>query len=337
MQPHPAGTLIAGRYEVLGLLGAGGTGAVYRVRDTQGERIVALKEVRPDADDEARQQRFRQETAILRALRHPDIPAVHDSFVQDGRLYLAMDFVAGRSLDTLVRTEGPLDARRALDYAAQVCDILAFLHGRPQPVLHRDVKPHNLILRESDGRVVLVDFGLARPADANRSNTGSLGTLGYAPFEQMQGNAERRSDLYAVGATLAYLLTGKGPRPLKTPSLEGQVPAPVAFIVNMACQNTPNLRYASAEKMAAAIRRAAAELDRPQESSPESKAPVASSSKSGCSGVILLAIGLSLWVGPHFVRLDSIWSSISQERSLTNAIGSSRWSDTAASVPSTRR
>ncbi|MCA9796502.1 MAG: serine/threonine protein kinase, partial [Candidatus Eremiobacteraeota bacterium] len=205
------GTLLNERYQVEAMLGSGGMGAVYLARDRQSGEAVAIKQIHPGADRDMR-GRFAREAATLLELRHPGIPDISDFFEQDGVDYLAMDYIEGQSLAARVE-EGPLPLAQALLYCLGICDVLCYLHNREVPLVHRDIKPHNIVLRP-DGTVVLVDFGMARDL-ANAATKTMVGTLAYAPLEQLQGHPEPRSDLYALGATLYELITGEVPRPLK--------------------------------------------------------------------------------------------------------------------------
>ncbi|HEU5344324.1 MAG TPA: protein kinase [Ktedonobacterales bacterium] len=217
-QPRPIGLVIHNRYQILGVVGRGGLGVVYRVADIlySGANIFALKELSDPAPG-ARQQ-FELESRWLQALDHNNIPHVRESFEWDGRRYLVMDFVDGENLEQYLHRLGhPLPEDQALRWMLPICDALQYLHTRKPPLLHRDVKPANIIVTPS-GHPVLVDFGIAKAHLPGMNQTLTFvrkaGTEGYAPPEQYAatGMTGPWSDVYALGATLYQLLTGKAPQ-----------------------------------------------------------------------------------------------------------------------------
>lgn len=221
------GTVLRGRYKIVAPVGQGGMGAVYRAEDLllQG-RICAVKEVRPDPDatPEALQQaveQFRREAFILARLDHPNLPKVSDTFTENGREYLVMDYVAGEDLGQLIernRREGRFfEESQVLRWAEQLCDALEYLHTQQPPVLHRDIKPANIKLTPG-GLIKLVDFGLVKLLATDDARTITVlqgrGTAAYTPLEQYggdSGHTDVRSDIYALGATLYHLLTNQPP------------------------------------------------------------------------------------------------------------------------------
>lgn len=230
------GSVVEGRYEVLRPLSEGGMGSVFRARDRQSGRDVALKQMlhdRSDWDEETRRlvnRRFAEEAEILLSLSHPGIPEIQAHFVSGDDHYIVMELVEGDSLDRVVAdyvalTGRPVPLDLALDWGIQVCNILEYLHTRePWPIIHRDVKPGNIIRKPSRG-VALVDFGLARGVRAGSLSPMTLvGTVGYAPVEQFQGQAEPRSDLFGLAATLHHLISGVPPVPFAIPRLRELVP-----------------------------------------------------------------------------------------------------------------
>ncbi|HKT37019.1 MAG TPA: serine/threonine-protein kinase, partial [Ktedonobacterales bacterium] len=217
-QPRPIGLVIHNRYQILGVVGRGGLGVVYRVADIlySGNNVFALKELSDPAPG-ARQQ-FELESRWLQALDHNNIPHVRESFEWDGRSYLVMDFVDGENLEQYLHRLGhPLPEDQALRWMLPICDALQYLHTRKPPLLHRDVKPANIIVTPS-GHPVLVDFGIAKAHLPGMNQTLTFvrkaGTEGYAPPEQYAatGMTGPWSDVYALGATLYQLLTGKAPQ-----------------------------------------------------------------------------------------------------------------------------
>lgn len=206
------GTVLNNRYRIVSLLGQGGMGAVYRAWDTSLGMAVALKEnTAPTADQ---QRQFITEAQILAHLSHPNLPRVTDYFTAPGQgQYLVMDFIAGEDLQTMTDRLGVLSEAQVLPWAQQVCDALVYLHRQPSPVIHRDVKPANIKITP-DGRAILVDFGIAKLyAAGSGTTTGAKAiTPGFSPPEQYGiGTTDERSDIYALGATLYYLLTNQCP------------------------------------------------------------------------------------------------------------------------------
>jgi len=230
------GIILRDRYEILGLIGQGGMGAVYKAADRRlPGRVCAIKEIWPppgisaEALTQAREQ-FLREASTLARLDHPNLPKVSDYFTLDPtgagqpdilRDYLVMDYVPGQDLLQMIqqayRKDRFLDEKEVLGWMAQLCDALTYLHSQVPPVLHRDIKPANVKLTPED-RIKLVDFGLVKPLDPDdpRTLTGlrGIGSLPYTPIEQYAGelsHTDTGSDLYSLGATLYHLLTGRPP------------------------------------------------------------------------------------------------------------------------------
>jgi serine/threonine protein kinase len=214
-EPLTSGTVLQNRYEIERLLGGGGMGMVYLAHDQRlANRACAVKEMVDHFIDQ--QQRieaneyFAREADTLAQLKHAAIPAITDRFDDQNRHYLVMEYIEGRNLEEEIAVRGgPLPEGLIIDIARQLCDVLAYLHGSTPPVVYRDMKPSNVMLTPR-GRVVLVDFGIARLFKSARKGT-MIGTLGFAPPEQYQGAVDPRSDIYSLGATLHYALTGRDP------------------------------------------------------------------------------------------------------------------------------
>jgi outer membrane protein assembly factor BamB/tRNA A-37 threonylcarbamoyl transferase component Bud32 len=214
----PSRTVLQDRYEILTVQGVGGMGAVYRARDLRFsavEKIVAVKEMNNSAPDpRLRQigiQNFEREANILAGLSHPAIPKIFDYFSESNRSYLILEFIDGHTMeDLLEERRQPFAQEEAIEWALQVCDVLNYLHNQKPPVIFRDMKPGNLMIRH-DGRVMVIDFGIAKVFEHGQRGT-MIGTEGYSPPEQYRGVAEPRGDLYALGATLHHLLTARDPR-----------------------------------------------------------------------------------------------------------------------------
>ncbi len=267
------GAVLQDRYQIVALLGRGGMGAVYRAHDTRLNVVVAVKEMvaQPGLDDEALSQlhqQFHEEATIVARLRHPNLVSVTDFFEQDGNVYLVMTFVEGESLAARIGKRGALPEAEVVALAGQLLDALAYCHD--QGILHRDIKPQNVIIRP-DGRPVLVDFGLVKlwnPGDPRtRTAMRGMGTPEYAPPEQYEaaaGHTDLRSDIYSLGATLYHALTGQAP-----PTATLRVASPASFkqpralnpsisphieaVIMRATELPLERRFVSAREMAAAL------------------------------------------------------------------------------------
>lgn len=218
------GAVLQGRYQIEEAIGIGGMSLVYRGRDLRFKDVVrycAIKEMAQSAPDSHTRllnlKNFEREAGLLATLQHPAIPRVYDFFEENGRVYLVMELVKGKDLETVLEEAGkPLDEARVGRWAVQICDVLAYLHNhKPQPIVFRDMKPSNIMVLDDD-RIVLVDFGIARTLNRSDRKGTMIGTEGYSPPEQYRGIAEPVGDIYALGATLHHLLTNTDPR-LETP------------------------------------------------------------------------------------------------------------------------
>lgn len=260
------GILLEERYEVTRALRSGGMGAVYLATDRRlANTPCAIKEILEhrlaSSDADYLKARFQQEMSALATLDHPGIPRVRDYFQLGESFYIVMDYIDGQSLDhelaeSLQVTGRPLEPEVVAATALQILEILAYLHNHRPPIIHRDVKPSNLLRETRTGRVKLVDFGLAKEVD-KRSQT-MVGTPGYCAIEQMSGKAGPRSDIYSLGVTMHQLLSGQTPRVLNLSPLREVMPdyrPELAAIVERACAQQANDRYPDAESMLADLRR----------------------------------------------------------------------------------
>src|SRR5579885_1427310 len=252
------GTVLQNRYAVERLLGGGGMGMVYLAHDQRlANRPCAVKEmvdhfIDPQQRIEANEY-FAREADTLAQLKHSAIPAITDRFDDHNRHYLVMEYVEGRNLEEeLAARGGPLPEGLVIDIARQLCDVLAYLHGCVPPIVYRDMKPSNVMLTPK-GRVVLIDFGIARLFKTARKGT-MIGTLGFAPPEQYQGNVDPRSDIYSLGATLHYALTGRDPEKFppfafpKVRELRPETSANLANAIDIALSYDANRRPQSIQE-----------------------------------------------------------------------------------------
>lgn len=263
LAPH---SLFAGRYRIVGLLGVGGMGMVYRALDERLDIPVALKLLRPDrAGNEKLRARFRQELILARQVSHRNVVRIHDLGEVGEVYFLTMDFVEGRSLKEMLETEGRLDPEEAVDVGCQLARGLNAAHR--EGVVHRDLKPGNILVSPS-GRAYITDFGIASSASAaGLTITGSIiGTPDYLSPEQARGErADHRADLYALGLILYEMLTGDLPfsggtltevlaqrisgRPENLLNVRGDIPPELASVVERCLQNDPDQRYQSATEI----------------------------------------------------------------------------------------
>lgn len=224
---------------------------------------VVIKELVSESIDPAKlkedEQNFKREVVTLAHLDHPLIPNVTDNFEENSRFFMVQEYVEGENLeDRLERLQQSMHERDVLIYASEILDVLDYLSQQTPPIVHRDIKPANIVISTKDKKAHLVDFGIARAdvaRNARRKQTSALGTPGYAPPEQYQGNADPRSDLYALGATLHHLLTNRDPRnfppftypPVRT--LNAQLAPETESVLVRALQNDTGQRYQSASAM----------------------------------------------------------------------------------------
>ncbi len=259
------GTVLYGRYRLERVLGCGGMGAVYLATDLRLNLKVAVKE-NLDASPESQKQ-FETEANILAKLRHPNLPRVQDFFIADGRQYLVMDFIAGESLEEIVRKRGPLPPNEAVKWLTQVMEAVQYLHSQNPPIIHRDIKPANIKLG-ADGRAYLVDFGIAKILRAgSRTQAGARAvTPGYSPPEQY-GTAptDQRSDIYALGATFYFAVTGRVPpeaiervtgktdKLIPPRSINPLIPANLEQVILKAMRVNREERFSSVQEMMVAL------------------------------------------------------------------------------------
>ncbi len=257
----PGSHLQNDRYVIKKILGQGGMGSVALAGDTRlADKLVVIKELIADPADPAEDVRnFKYEVQTLAHLDHPLIPGVTDHFQEGSCYFLVQEYVEGENLEArMEHIKRPMEEQDALRYATEVLDILDYLEQQSPPIVHRDIKPANIIIGAKDQRAHLVDFGIARayaPSNARRKQTTALGTPGYAPPEQYQGNAEPRSDLYALAATLYHLVTDRDPTdypPFQFPpvrTLNPRLSLDLEAILTRALMLDVNQRYQTALEM----------------------------------------------------------------------------------------
>ncbi len=284
------GALLGQRYEVLQILGEGGMGAVYKARDIELNRMVALKVIRPDlAGNQAIIDRFKQELLLATQVTHKNVIRIYDLSEADGMKFITMEFVEGEDLRGLMQRKGKLAPEEAVEIMQQTCRALEAAHSAG--IIHRDLKPQN-IMRDKTGRVLVMDFGLARTLEGDgMTQTGALvGTMDYMSPEQALGkDLDQRSDVFAMGLIFYELLTGKMPykadsvvasllkrtqeRAAPVSSHDASIPRPLSNIVGKCMEPDLKLRYQNSAEILADLDawqggRAAATLQFPTSSKP---------------------------------------------------------------------
>ena len=211
------GSLLDGKYKILNKIGQGGMSVVYLAMNEKANKQWAIKEMRKEKNKnyEIMKQSLITETNLLKELKHPYLPSIADIIESDDTIIIVMDYVEGRPLSDILTEEGTIEEDKVADYAIQLCDVLDYLHSQKPPIIYRDLKPANIMLRP-DGKITLIDFGTARKYNYDSvADTTCLGTIGYAAPEQFAGETLRqtdaRTDIYNLGATMYHLLTGVNP------------------------------------------------------------------------------------------------------------------------------
>jgi serine/threonine-protein kinase len=271
--PIVQGTVIAGRYEVLGLLGRGGMGTVYKAHDRVLDETVAFKVLRPGVAREADiQRRFRSEIKLARQVRHEHVCGIHEHGEEGGLRFIAMEYVDGVDLRRLLREQGPLPLAHAFGVSIQVADGLQAIHEAG--IIHRDLKTSNIMI-DRQGRVRLMDFGIAKRQGAQTTLGGGIfGTPEYMSPEQARGSGvEQRSDIYALGIVIHEVFTGRvpfraetpiatilmqlnDPPPLDQAAARGLLPPPLVPVLRKALEKDVALRHATARELGDELQRA---------------------------------------------------------------------------------
>ncbi len=213
---EPGQQLQNGRIKIVGQIAFGGLSAIYLSKLDNDQLVVVKEAVVPQNADEASKEKalemFNREAKFLCTLNHPRIANVFDHFVEGGRNYLLLQYIEGKDLRTYVKEHGPVPEQIVIRWAREIAEILVYLHGLDPPIIHRDLTPDNLVLAR-DGSICMIDFGAANNFMGTATGT-LVGKQSYISPEQFRGKAVPESDLYSLGCTLHFLLTGKDPEPL---------------------------------------------------------------------------------------------------------------------------
>ena len=274
LKPLSEGTILNNRYEIVRKIGGGGMGAVYLASDNNlGGVLRAVKEMVQSHIEEEQQEKaindFKRESMILSTLDHPSIPTIYDYFydADEGRFYLVMKYISGGDLASRLRSapEGKIDEKSVTQWAVQITDVLDYLHSQPSTIVYRDLKPSNIMVDGNSGRIMLIDFGIARSiSQKEEKGVTAVGTMGYAPPELFSGNVEPRSDIYSLGSTMFHLLTGadpqsnpllifdfqKNPRPRQ---INSQLSDQIERIMMRSVEYSADARFSSAAEMRAVL------------------------------------------------------------------------------------
>lgn len=257
------GSVIDGKYKILNKIGQGGMSIVYLAINEAANKPWAIKEVRKDGtkDFEVVKQGLIVETDMLKRLNHPNLPSIIDVIDREDTFLIVMDYIEGRSLNDILKENGAQPQEYVIEWAKQLCDVLGYLHSRKPPIIYRDMKPSNVMLKP-DGNVTLIDFGTAREfKDRDMvEDTICLGTQGYAAPEQFGGHGQTdpRTDIYSLGATLYHLVTGHNPAkpPYEMYPIRQWNPhlsSGLEQIISKCVQKNPNERYQSCSELMYAL------------------------------------------------------------------------------------
>lgn len=257
------GTVLGGKYEILKKIGQGGMSIVYVAMDTRLNKQWAIKEIKKSKKQDTKTllKSLQMEANILKMVDHPVLPRIVDIINYKGTVFVVMDYIEGRTLSEVLKLEGAQPQDKVIEWAKDLCSALDYLHSMNPPIIYRDMKPSNIMLKP-DGKVKLIDFGTAKEFDVESlADTTALGTRGYAAPEQF-GDArgrgihktDARTDIYSLGATLYHILTGKNPseppyviKPIRdwNPMLSGGLEK----IINKCTMPNPADRYQSCAEL----------------------------------------------------------------------------------------
>lgn len=253
------GSLLDGKYRILDEVGHGGMSVVYMARNEKANKTWAVKEVRKDGKMDFNTVRagLVAEIETLKNLNHPNLPSIIDVIEDDESFIIVMDFIEGNSLDKILEENGAQPEEYVVQWAMQLCDVFGYLHSRVPPIIYRDMKPANVMLKP-DGNITVIDFGTAKAYDIELGQTTGIGTIGYAAPEQYRGSGygrtDARTDIYCLGMTLYHLVTGIDPCKyiIKSKSIRDVNPSlshGLDMIIAKCIQDLPDDRYQSCAEL----------------------------------------------------------------------------------------
>ena len=254
------------QYHVLRTIGQGGMGTTYlawdKARSVSGTpQLLVLKEMNADMAKIAKaQELFEREARTLKTLHHSGIPKYYDFFLEAGKKYLAMELIHGEDLENLIHEKGAVSPEKAIAWMVQTCDVLNYIHNQKPPLIHRDIKPANLMLRTFDRQIIVLDFGAVKETGTYAGTR--IGAEGYCAPEQERGQPLIQSDLYAIGPTLIFLLTGETPFKFFRQrgksyrfNIDGlaMITPQLREVIDRVTEPLPGDRYANAEQLSKAL------------------------------------------------------------------------------------
>ncbi|WP_299489486.1 FHA domain-containing serine/threonine-protein kinase [Acaryochloris sp. IP29b_bin.137] len=254
-----------GPYRVLKVLGMGGMGTTFLVQpledSSETPRLQVLKEMNADMEAIPKaQELFKREARMLRSLHHPGIPRLYDFFTENAKQYLVMELVHGQDLNRRVSQRGPLPPLQALRWMIQTCGILDYIHHHNPPIIHRDLKPGNILVRHRDNQVFVIDFGAVKEVSLVPGTR--IAVEGYSAPEQGLGRPTIQSDLYGIGATLLFLITGQSPLQFYKNLGHGyrielanifSIPSPIKTVIERVTHPHPDHRFQNAQELKQAL------------------------------------------------------------------------------------
>lgn len=259
------GDVVDGKYKIINRTGQGGMSTVWLAINEKVNKQWAIKEVKKTSTSATSQiikQNLVTEANILRHLKHEHLPSIVDIFDQDDTFLIVMDYIEGRTLSDILKEQGRQSQEDVVDWSLQICSVLKYLHGLTPPIIYRDMKPGNIMLKP-DGNIMLIDFGTAREYKGGQDgDTTFLGTRGYAAPEQFQGEqhhqSDARTDIYNLGATMYHLVTGKNPtKPpyefLPIRRIDKTLSSGLESIILKCIANNPDDRYQTVEELEFAL------------------------------------------------------------------------------------
>ncbi len=315
------GDIILGQYQVCRQLGKGGMGEVYLAKDMQDGMLWAIK---LQAYNENNYELLSSEVEVQSKLNHPAVPKIRQTYTMDRYLYIVMEFVEGRTLDDYLKTGEIIPENIALKWFQQICDVLVYLHGQDVPIVYRDLKPSNIMIQPS-GDVKIIDFGIAgeyQQGEKPRRKQMAL-TRGYAAPEQYNSRymMDVRTDIYALGVTMHYMLTGKNPntppyyfRPVR--KLNRDISYGLEYIVKKCIQPNPDKRYGSATE----LRDELDGIGRLEKKLKKKRTAQKRRIMAGASAVLLLSVCLFLFVkSKRSATINAYYSYLGQAEDYRNA------------------